>query len=111
MAKTKRKAGKRATVAGRDKPRARKSGVPQTRKPGPRKPKPTKPAPRKRKPSLPSETARLKRADRRITVWPVKHHAADDLDARAQRDRIGRKPARLVPCPKHVFFCAHDAGC
>jgi hypothetical protein len=31
-----------------------------------------------------------------IVVWPVKHHAADDLDARAQSDRIGRKPASLV---------------
>jgi hypothetical protein len=41
-------------------------------------------------------------------VWPVKHHAADDLDARAQRDRIGRKPARLVHGAKHVFVDARE---
>ena len=37
------KAGKRATAAGRDGPRLRKSGVLKTCKPGARKPKPTKP--------------------------------------------------------------------
>ena len=42
-------------------------------------------------------------------IWPVKHHTADDLDARAQRDRIGRKPARLVHGAKHVFFDANES--
>src|SRR5260370_38749933 len=33
----------------------------------------------------------VERTDRRIVVGPVKHDAADDVDAGAQRDRIGRK--------------------
>jgi hypothetical protein len=28
----------------------------------------------------------IERADGRIVIWPVKHHAADDVDTRAQRD-------------------------
>src|SRR6202043_3883417 len=34
----------------------------------------------------------VERTDRRIMVGPVKYDAADDVDAGAQRDRIGRKP-------------------
>ena len=61
MAKTTRKAGKRATAAGRGGLRARKSGVAKTHNAKLRKLKPAKPGPRKGKPSLPSETASLKR--------------------------------------------------
>ena len=61
MAKTTRKAGKRAAAAGRGGLRGRKSGVAKTHNVQLRKLKPAKPEPRKGKPSLPSETARLKR--------------------------------------------------
>jgi signal transduction histidine kinase len=61
MAKTKRKAGERATAAGRGGPRARKSGVAKAETARSRKPKPAKPRPRKAKPSLPSQTTSLKR--------------------------------------------------
>ena len=61
MAKTTRKAGKRATAAGRGELRARKAAVAKTHDAKLRKLKPARPAPRKGKPSLPSETASLKR--------------------------------------------------
>ena len=48
-------------MAGRDRLRARKSGVSKGVKPGLRKPKPAKTDPRRQKSSLRSETARLKR--------------------------------------------------
>src|ERR1700737_2127230 len=38
----------------------------------------------------------VERTDRRIMVGPVKHDAADDVDAGAQRDRISRKPFGFV---------------
>jgi two-component system NtrC family sensor kinase len=116
MAKTKRKAGKRATVAGHDKPRARKSGVPKTRKPGPRKPKPTKPAPRKRKPSLPSETARLKR---RLKTARMQQQASADIlravinasgDAARPLQQIAEITARLFGAPSVSIQLAEDGG-
>ena len=45
-------------------------------------------------------------ADGRITVWPVKDDAANDLDACPQRDRISRKPARRVHGKQDVFLGA-----
>jgi two-component system NtrC family sensor kinase len=105
MAKTKRKAGKRATAAGRDGPRARKSGVPKTRKPGTRKPKATKPAPRKRKPSLPSETARLKK---RLKTARMQQQASAEIlravlnasgDAALPLQQIAEITARLFGAP------------
>src|SRR5258707_8720444 len=47
------------------------------------------------------------RADRRIVIWPVKYHATDDRDARAQRDWVGRKPAGRVHGAKHIFLAAN----
>jgi GAF domain-containing protein len=61
MAKTTKKAGKRATAAGRSGLRARKSGVDKTRIAKLRKLKPARPGPRKGKHSLPPESASLKR--------------------------------------------------
>jgi two-component system NtrC family sensor kinase len=104
MAKTKRKAGKRATAAGRDGPPARKSGVPKNRKPGTRKPKPTKPA-RKRKPSSPSETARLKR---RLKAARMQQQAGAEIlravlnasgDAALPLQQIAEITARLFGAP------------
>jgi signal transduction histidine kinase len=105
MAKTKRKAGKRTTAAGRSEPRARKSGVPKTGRPGSRKPKPTKPAPRKRKPSLPSETARLKR---RLKAARMQQQASAEIlravlnasgDAALPLQQIAEITARLFGAP------------
>ncbi|MGH6752639.1 MAG: GAF domain-containing protein, partial [Bradyrhizobium sp.] len=61
MAETRKKTGKRGTMADRGGLRVRKSGVAKAHKPGLRKPKPAKTDPRKQKSSLGSETARLKR--------------------------------------------------
>ena len=46
----------------------------------------------------------VERADRRIVVGSVKHDAADDVDTRAQRDRIGGKPSGRVHGPDDVFL-------
>jgi two-component system, NtrC family, sensor kinase len=61
MAKTTRKAGKRATTAGRGGLRARKSGVAKTHNAQLRKPGPAKSVVHKQKPSFSPESARLKR--------------------------------------------------
>ena len=61
MAKPTGKAGKRALATGRDRPRARKSGVRKASKSGSRKPKSVKSAARKQKAAPASESARLKR--------------------------------------------------
>jgi hypothetical protein len=48
----------------------------------------------------------IERADRRVTVWPVKYDAADDVDARAQRDRVRRKPLGRVHGVDDIFLIA-----
>src|SRR5258708_31617062 len=52
--------------------------------------------------------ARSATPNRRIVVWPVKHHAADDLDTRAQCNWVGRKPAGRVHSAKDIFFAADE---
>src|SRR5258706_9911237 len=54
--------------------------------------------------------ARSATPNRRIVVWPVKHHAADDLDTRAQCDWVGRKPAGRVHGAEHIFFAANKSN-
>src|SRR5450631_2342474 len=49
----------------------------------------------------------VERTDRRIVVWPVKHHAAHDLDTRAQRDWVGRKPAGRMHGAENIFLAAN----
>src|SRR4051794_18926241 len=51
----------------------------------------------------------IERADRGIVIWPIKQHAADDLDARAQCDWVGRKPAGSMHCSENVFFTPNQA--
>src|ERR1700730_16955362 len=46
----------------------------------------------------------VERTDRRIMVGPVKYDAADDVDAGAQRDRIGRKPFGLLRGTDDIFL-------
>ena len=41
-------------------------------------------------------------ADRRVAIGPVQHDATDDLQARAQRDRVGRIPAGRMHGADHV---------
>src|SRR5262249_50097612 len=41
-----------------------------------------------------------------IMIRPVEHHAANDLDARAQCDRIGRKPPRCMHGVKYILLAA-----
>ena len=41
-------------------------------------------------------------------VGPVKHHAADDFNAGAQRNWIGRKPAGRMHGAEDVFLAAHE---
>src|SRR4029077_766880 len=48
----------------------------------------------------------IERADRRIVVWPVKHHAADNLNACAQRNWVGRKPAGRMHGAENIFLAA-----
>src|SRR3982075_4557853 len=50
----------------------------------------------------------IKRADRRIVVWPGKHHAADALDTRRQCNWDGRKTAGRVHSAKDIFFAADE---
>src|SRR5260370_42370734 len=52
----------------------------------------------------------IERADRRIVVWPVKHHATDDLDTRAQRDWVGREPAGRVHGADHILLAANKSN-
>src|SRR5438046_835856 len=51
----------------------------------------------------------IERAHRRIVVWPIKHHAAYDFDARAQCNRVGWKPAGRVHGAEDIFFAAHKS--
>src|SRR5436190_8393546 len=48
-------------------------------------------------------------ADRCVLVGAVEQHAADDLDGRFQRDRIGRIPARRMHRAENVFGFADQA--
>src|SRR5438445_5199036 len=48
----------------------------------------------------------IQRADGRVVVWPVKHHAADDLDAGAQGNRVSRKPAGSIHGAEDIFLAA-----
>ena len=48
-------------------------------------------------------------ADRRVLVGAIEQHAADDLDRRFQRDRIGRIPAGRVHRADHVALVADQA--
>jgi hypothetical protein len=52
----------------------------------------------------------IKGADRRIVVWPVKRHTADDLDTRAQSNWIGRKPAGRMHRGKDIFLAANKSN-
>src|SRR5450755_1714153 len=52
----------------------------------------------------------IKGADRRIVVWPVKRHTADDLDTRTQRNWIGRKPAGRMHRGKDIFLAADKSN-
>src|SRR5437868_14254048 len=51
----------------------------------------------------------IERTDRRIAVGTIKRHAADDVDARAQHDRVGRKPFRLMHGADDIFFAANKS--
>src|SRR4029077_4627223 len=51
----------------------------------------------------------IERADRRIMVWSVKHHAADDLSACAQRNWVGRKPAGRMHGAENFFLAADES--
>ena len=44
------------------------------------------------------------RADRRMAIATVEQHAADDLDARAERDRIRGEPLGIVESRDDVLF-------
>src|SRR5262249_39060609 len=48
----------------------------------------------------------IERTDGRVMVGPVKHHAADDLDARSQGDRVGWKPTCRVHGAHDVVLAA-----
>ncbi len=94
MVKTTRKAGKRATAAGRGGVRTRKPGVSKARKPGLRKPKPAKTDPRKQKPSLQPETARLKRQLKAARMQ--QEASAEILRAVANASGDAAGPLRLI---------------
>src|SRR5450432_2334233 len=49
----------------------------------------------------------VKRADRRIVVWPVERHTTDDFDTCAQCNWIGRKPASRLHRGKDIFLAAN----
>src|ERR1700750_1769380 len=51
----------------------------------------------------------IKRADRRIMVRPVPPHAANDGDAGAKRDGIGRKPACRLHRAQNIFLAADQS--
>ena len=44
--------------------------------------------------------------DRCVVVRPVKHHAANDFDARAQSNRVCWKPARRMHSAENIFSAA-----
>ena len=94
MAKTKRTAGKRGTMADRNRLRVRKSGVSKAGKPGLRKQKPAKTDPSKQKSSLRSETARLKR---QLKAARMQQEAgAEILRAVANASRDAAVPLQLI---------------
>jgi GAF domain-containing protein len=102
MAKTKRKAGKSGTTAGRGGLRARKSGESTALKPGLRKLKSSKPKPRKRKSSLPSETASLKQ---QLNAARMQREASADIlraVANAPGD-AGRSLNEIAATTKRLF--------
>ena len=94
MAKTKGRAGKRASASGRNQPRARKSGAPKDPKFGSRKPKPAKSAAHKQKASLASESMRLKQ---RLKTARLQQQASAEL-LRAVADAAGdaARPLQLI---------------
>src|SRR5439155_22779444 len=49
----------------------------------------------------------IERAHWRIVVWPIKHHAAYDFDARAQCSRVGRNPISRVHGAEDILFAAN----
>ena len=46
----------------------------------------------------------IERAHRRVAIGPVEQDAPDNLDARTQSDRIGRKPLRRMHGAQQVRF-------
>src|SRR5579885_2875017 len=51
----------------------------------------------------------IQMADRRPQIGPVEQHAADNLDARAQSDRISRIPAGRIHAAEHIRARADQA--
>src|SRR5262249_29871046 len=50
----------------------------------------------------------VERTDRRVVIWPVKHNAPNDLDTRAQGDRVSRIPAGSLHRAEDVFLAADE---
>jgi hypothetical protein len=48
------------------------------------------------------------RANGRIVVGPIEHHATDDLNTGAQRDRVCRKPAGRMYGANDIFFASNE---
>src|SRR5579863_2698458 len=109
MAKIKKRAGKRATAAGRDGPRRRKSGIPKavragSRKPKPLKSKPTKSKSRRPKLSAASEAARL---NEQLKIARMQQQAsAEVLRAVANASGDAARPLQLIAETTERLFAA-----
>src|SRR5579872_5481230 len=107
MARIKKRAGKRATAAGRDGPRRRKSGLPGTSRVGSRQQKPAKSKPTKpRRPKLPA-AAEIARLNEQLKTARMQQQAsAEVLRAVANASGDAARPLQLIAETTERLFAA-----